>query len=393
MEIYFSNRYHFTIEKCASNCKSMKSNQELKIPIHLYTSNEFAEKIFSIFGKGKQHALLIYKEWFRTGCVKGENPAFNNAKALFEDILAITDFSLPPLLKKLDEEKTGKILIATSDGFEIESVVLPMKAGYTLCLSSQIGCKMGCAFCETAKMGLKRNLSASEIVTQLFHAKHTLNVPIRNLVFMGMGEPLDNFEEVMKSIAIITDFNGFGLGESRITVSTSGLCDQIERFIEKAPSAVHLAVSVNAPNDQVRSKLMPVNKKYDMQALKESMLKYCLQRKRKILVEYVLIAEKNDSLQDAVTLADYLEGLDVTVNLIPYNPGRRGTFKPASEKNIDEFATHLKQKGYLVFVRTTRGQKIMAACGQLGNRKSQALPFYYPYSMVENSKNEVNDGT
>lgn len=340
-----------------------------KISLYCHTANEYAEKVVSILGKGKRHAILIYKEWFQTAHVSGKNPAFNNARALFDDIVALTDFSLPHLIRQLDEEKTGKILIATHDGFEIESVILPMRAGYTQCLSSQIGCKMGCAFCETAKMGLKRNLMASEIVTQLFHAKHTLNVPIRNLVFMGMGEPLDNFDEVMKAVKIITDFNSFGIGESRITISTSGLCDQIDRFIEKAPPALHLAVSVNAPNDLIRQKLMPVNKKYDMQTLKEVMLKYCKVRKRKILIEYVLIGGKNDSLDDALALGNYLSDLDVTINLIPYNPGRRGVFVTSTESSIYDFATLLKKRGFLVFVRTARGQKIMAACGQLGNRK------------------------
>lgn len=339
----------------------------IMISIFSHTSASYSEALFSILGKGKRHATLIYKEWFKTGKVEGKDRAFINAQALYKEMMALTDFSLPPLLKTLNEEKTGKFLIGTADNFEIESVILPMKAGLTLCVSSQIGCKMGCAFCETAKMGLKRSLTPAEIVSQLFHARHTLKAPIRSVVFMGMGEPLDNLDAVLAAIGIFTDPHGFNLGQSHITVSTSGLVEEMERLIAKAPG-VNLAVSVNAPTDAVRSKLMPVNQKHDMDALKKAMLSYCSKTGRKILVEYVLIEGKTDRLEDGTHLAHYLRGVKCTVNLIPYNPGRRGRFISPSMQSIEQFAAHLKALGYFATVRATKGQKIMAACGQLGNR-------------------------
>ena len=342
------------------------------ISIFAHTSESYAQEIARILGKGKRHALLIYREWFREGVIQAQDPAFNNAQKLLKEILALTDFSLPEVLGKLDENQTGKILLKTHDDLEIESVVLPMKAGWTLCLSSQIGCKMGCAFCETAKMGLIRNLSVSEIVSQLFVAKLRFKVDIRNLVFMGMGEPLDNREALFHAIRIFTDPKGFHLGPKHITISTSGLVKGIYDLMDQN-LGVHLAVSVNAPTDEIRSRLMPVNKQHNMKELHEAMSSFCRAFSAKIFVEYVMIEGKNDRPEDALALATYLQGLDVTVNLIPYNPQRRGVFATPSEQVIHEFSRILQEKGFLTFVRQTFGQRIMAACGQLGNRKLLSL--------------------
>jgi len=228
---------------------------------------------------------------------------------------------------------------------------------------------MGCAFCETGKMGLLRHLSTTEILSQVFQARFHLGISVRNIVFMGMGEPLDNYDAVMQSIAILTDMNGFGMGPSRITVSTSGLVERIYQLIKEADPALNLAVSVNAPDDGVRNRLMPVNRKHDMAALRKAMEAYCENPRRKILIEYVLIKGKTDSLEDADKLAAYLKDLKVTVNVIPYNPQSRDVFETPDERQVRAFVTRLKEHHYDVFVRSTRGQKIMAACGQLGNRQ------------------------
>lgn len=337
------------------------------IPIFAHTSESYAQAVFARLQKGAEHARLIYQEWYRYGCVSGEDPHFNNARSLFEKIVAMTDFSVLPFACKGGEEKTEKYLLKTHDQLEIEMVALPMRAGWTLCISSQIGCRMGCAFCETGKMGLLRSLTTEEIVAQVFQAKHGLRVDVRNIVFMGMGEPLDNFEAVMQAVRLLTDPHGFGLGPSHITISTSGLADKIYRLIDEADPAICLAVSVNAPDDGVRNRLMPVNRTHDMAALKTAMEAYCAHPRRKIFIEYILIKGKTDSLESADLLAAYLEGLAVTVNLIPYNPQSRGVFQPPEPATVDAFLSRMKGHGFLTFVRQTKGQRIMAACGQLGN--------------------------
>jgi 23S rRNA (adenine2503-C2)-methyltransferase len=340
----------------------------MSINIYSHTSDSYAHAILALLGKGARQAKLLYKEWFRFGTRDGRDKAFNNCRSLLQEMIALTDFSLPPLLRTLDEEKTGKILIGTDDGYEIESVLLPMKAGHTLCLSSQIGCKMGCAFCETAKMGLVRSLSAREIVCQFFHARHTLKCSVRNLVFMGMGEPLDNFDNLVQALAILTDPHGCNIGAGHITVSTSGLLRPLALLAQKMP-AIKIAISVNAPDDATRNRLMPVNRTHAMAELKEAMIQYCQSTGKRLFIEYVLIEGKNDSLEAAEKLAHYLQGLTCTVNLIPYNPGRRGIFTAPPKETVDLFATYLKKEGLFATVRSTKGQRIMAACGQLGNRK------------------------
>lgn len=348
------------------------------LSIFSYTAERYAQAVRSRLGKGAEHARLLYQEWFRTGKALGLDPHFKNAGELYRQILEINDFKTLTLAPQGREDQTEKYLLKTEDGLAVEMVVLPMKAGHTLCVSSQVGCRMGCAFCETGKMGLLRSLKAEEMVGQVFLAKHALGINVRNLVFMGMGEPLDNFGPVMEALHILTDMQGIGLGPNHITVSTSGLADKIEALIERAPPGIRLAVSVNAPDDTVRSRLMPVNKSFQMQRLKEAMLMYNKKTKRKIFIEYVLIQGKTDSLEDADKLALYLRGLDVTVNLIPYNPQRRGCFEAPMESQIQAFTEQMKGHGYLTFTRGTKGQKIMAACGQLGSREAKKKLAFSP---------------
>ncbi len=311
---------------------------------------------------------MLYAVWFREGNLE---PLWDRiepqALKLVEEMVAFTDFSLPELSSELVEGETAKFLLKFSDGLESESVLIPMESGITICLSSQVGCRMGCAFCETGKMGLIRHLTTEEIVAQVFYAKYRLSRAVRNLVFMGMGEPLDNYDAVMQAVKVLTDPAGMGIGPSRITISTSGRVAEIYRLIEDADPALNLAVSVNAPSDGIRSKLMPVNKQWDMQALYQAMLSYCAHPRREILVEYVLIRGINDGLEHADLLANYLKGLRVKVNLIPYNPQRRDRFQPPLEEQKEAFLKGMREHGYQTQLRGTKGQKIMAACGQLGN--------------------------
>ena len=340
-----------------------------KISLLSHTHQTFADAIQAELGKGHHHASLVYEEFFRTGKITGNSPSFNNAKTLLSSILELTDTTtLQPFQEKHDG-KTGKFLLKTADHLEIESVLIPMQSGGTLCVSSQVGCRMGCAFCETGRMGLLRNLTPEEIVNQVFAARHLLGFDFRNIVFMGMGEPFDNYDAVMQAIRILNDPKGLAFGKRQISISTSGCVDGIERLMGEGEHAPNLAVSINAPNDELRNRLMPVNRKYNLEKLHQTMQTYCEKTKRQILVAYVLMRDQNDTLEHADQLAAYLKNLDVKVNIIPYNPQSRDRFQAPDVEVQEAFALRLREHGYYTLLRITKGQTIMAACGQLGNVK------------------------
>ena len=334
--------------------------------IFSHTQESYSEAMFALFGKGKQHAAKLYSDWFRKGHLREIGQwAEPQAVALVQKMVEATDFSQAEMSGMREEGDIVKFLLQFVDGLESESVLIPMEAGTTLCISSQVGCRMGCAFCETGKMGLIRHLSCQEIVTQVFWARFGLSKEVRNIVFMGMGEPLDNYDAVMQAVAVLT--GGMGFGPSRITISTSGKVDAILRMSREADPALNLAVSVNAPSDEIRSKIMPVNKQWDMGELKRAMQEYCAHPRRVIFIEYVLLKGINDSLEAADQLADYLRGIRAKVNLIPYNPQTRDRFAPPEIEQREAFLKRMRDHGYQTLLRGTKGQQIMAACGQLGN--------------------------
>jgi len=325
--------------------------------------------MYDRLGKGKRHAALLYSQWFKTGKMDPISWAEPQALPLVEEMLQHVEKSLPSIVSEQRDGDTTKFLLKLSDGLETESVLIPMQAGVTLCISSQVGCKMGCSFCETGRMGLLRSLSVSEIISQVFVARFILNSPVRNIVFMGMGEPFDNYDNVMQAIRVLTDPSGLGFGPSRITVSTSGCVDELYRFMQDADPAVNLAVSINAPTDEIRDRIMPVNHQWNLETLKKALVEYCKHPRREILIEYVLLKDLNDSLECADQLAMLLQGLKVKVNLIPYNSQRKSRFQAPEEETQETFAKRLSEKGYQVFLRRHKGRGIMAACGQLGNKE------------------------
>jgi 23S rRNA (adenine2503-C2)-methyltransferase len=339
-----------------------------KHSIFSYTQDSYCEAMFALLGKGKQHAARLYSDWFRKGHVRDvERWAEPQARALVQKMIDGTDFSLPEMSAQREEGGTVKFLLKFSDGLESESVLIPMEAGTTLCISSQVGCRMGCAFCETGKMGLIRHLGCEEIVAQVFWARFGLGKNIRNIVFMGMGEPLDNYDAVMRAVAIFIEMGGMGFGPSRITISTSGKVDAILRMGREADPALNLAVSVNAPTDEIRNRIMPVNRQWNMAELRTAMQEYCVHPRREIFIEYVLLKGINDSLASADQLAEYLCGIRAKVNLIPYNPQTRDRFAPPEIEQREAFLKRLREHGYPTLLRGIKGQQIMAACGQLGN--------------------------
>jgi 23S rRNA (adenine2503-C2)-methyltransferase len=279
--------------------------------------------------------------------------------------------------KVLDDCGTKKFLLKLHDGLETESVILPIngfkKTRNTLCLSSQVGCAMGCDFCQTAQMGLLRNLSTAEIVAQWHAAHHALGTKIDNIVFMGMGEPLENLDAVIPAIEILTDNNGPSIASSRICVSTVGRIEGIKLLAAMARTdgfkRLSLAFSVNAPNDEVRKKIMPLARAVSMKELRDAILTYPRHDCGGVLAEYVLIPGVNDSDEHALEICEYLKPIGCGLNVIPYNPREDSPWPAPTEESIDRFVLTAKSTGQFVRRRITLGRNTMSACGQLGNKK------------------------
>jgi 23S rRNA (adenine2503-C2)-methyltransferase len=273
----------------------------------------------------------------------------------------ISDLTLVHMKKSSDG--TEKFLFSLEDGNTIESVLIPDEGRLTLCISSQVGCAMGCRFCLTGQGGFIRNLKAYEIVDQIiFVNRFARPESISNVVLMGMGEPLANFDEVVDALWRIVDF--IGISKRRITLSTAGIVPKLRLFAEKAPE-VNLAISLNATTDEERSELMPINKTYPIPQLIAACRKYPLQPTRKITFEYVLIDGKNDSIEDALRLVHLLKGIRCKVNLIPLNIHPESSLKRPSDKKILAFQNILLKNKVRALIRGSKGQDILAACGQL----------------------------
>src|SRR5204863_9067028 len=271
---------------------------------------------------------------------------------------------------------TEKFLLRLADGRKIESVFIPDTPGMTFCISTQVGCAMACAFCLTGRMGLVRNLTAGEIVGQVRVLAGVLALQDKtfNIVLMGMGEPLHNYDETMKSLRILTDEHGFGLSPKRITLSTVGLLPALEK-LAKEPVMPNLAISLHAPTDVQRGELVPINRKYGVEDIIAACKRFPLKRRGRITFEYVMLAGVNDSADDARRLAKVLSGVKSKVNLIPLNAAPGIPFERPSDEAIDRFAQILADHHLTVSVRKSRGRDIRAACGQLiveGQRKSPA---------------------
>ncbi len=281
---------------------------------------------------------------------------------LQEDGYFITDIVQAGRLA--DPDGTVKFVFQTEDGCRVESVRLQDGRRSTLCISSQAGCKMGCLFCATGQLRFERSLTAGQIADQVYKIEKDCG-KANNIVYMGMGEPLDNFDEVIKSVEILNDNRGAGIGIRHITVSTCGLPDAIERLADAAITP-RLAVSLNAADDDVRTRLMKIAKKYPLKKLMAALRNYQKKNRRRITFEYCMIEGINDSDQQAKKLLNLLKGLMANVNLIEFNPFEGCGFVPSSPRRIGGFASILQQGGLETVIRYKRGQKIRAACGQLG---------------------------
>ncbi len=285
---------------------------------------------------------------------------------------------LPRVVRQQTEPQssTVKVVLQTEDGLDVECVRVPMRGGrYTLCVSTQIGCKLGCRFCETAKMGFVRNLSAGEIVAQVVVARAVLGFDIENIVFMGMGEPLDNVDNLIAALRVFNDAQGLNYGRHRMTVCTVGDPKGIARLGELGWRRLGLTVSLNAANQSTRAELMPIARRVSLVELQRALLAYPRRRGSVLGINYCLLPGINDGLEDAQAVARFTAPLGrVLVNVIPYNRGSAAIAPAADYAEALAFARVLQGLGVAASQRAPKGRTVMAACGQLGGRRSHVSP-------------------
>jgi 23S rRNA (adenine2503-C2)-methyltransferase len=277
--------------------------------------------------------------------------------------------------QQVSTDKTIKCAFNTSESKVIEGVLIPTSKRMTACISSQIGCSLACKFCATGKLKLMRNLNAGEMVDQVVYlrdlAESKYNTPLSNIVYMGMGEPLLNYSNMLRSIELLTDSKGLGISPKRITVSTAGIAKMIKRLGDDEVK-FNLALSLHAANDDKRSHIMEINDSNNLDALKDSLIYFHDKTGTRVTFEYIIFKDFNDSLEDAQELAEFSKCVPCKINIIEYNPIDDGEFQKASKTRVDEFAQYLESKNMIVNVRRSRGKDIDAACGQLAN-KNQAI--------------------
>ena len=278
------------------------------------------------------------------------------------------DFDFITLEKVEEDIDVKKFLFRLKDNQKIESVIMIHNYGISICVSSQVGCNMGCKFCESGRLKKVRNLETYEIVEQLILASKYINKKIDSCVIMGIGEPFDNYDNIINFIKLINDPKALNIGARHITVSTCGVVPKIIEFAS-LPFQVNLAISLHAPNDTIRNKIMPISKAYSIDELMNALDYYYKKTNRRVTIEYVLLKDINDSKDCAIELASLLKGKNVYVNLIGYNETNNISFKASSKENIDLFYDTLKKCGINVTVRRNFGNKISAACGQLRSKE------------------------
>lgn len=331
---------------------------------------DFAASIGAPKFRGGQMGDWVFKQ-----LAKSPEEMTNIAKDLRQLLSERFDWSLPQVQSSLDApDGSTKLLLKTSNGQLIESVILRYEGRVSLCVSSQVGCRMACSFCQTGKLGFFRNLTTHEIIAQYLIAARQVRDEGRRLshvVFMGMGEPLDNYQNVVKAVQLLTSQDGYGLSARHVTVSTSGVSPKIESLANDARCA--LAVSLHAAKDDLRQELMPINRKWNLSALKESLLKYQDSTGGKITFEYIMIRNKNCSLQHAKDLVKFLHGFRAKVNLIPFNAHPGLPHERPSDDEIRLFQSYLADRSIAAPVRYSKGLEVSGACGQLAAKTQDSL--------------------
>lgn len=330
-------------------------------------SKNLTELIAEIESMGEKSfkAKQIYS-WLHKRGAQSFDEMTDISKNLREKLKNSYDIHNCTIEKKLVSvyDNTVKYLFKLNDGELIESVVMKYKYGYTICVSSQVGCKMGCNFCASGIAGFVRNLYPSEILSQVYTAQRDLNIRISHIVMMGVGEPLDNFDNVIKFLEMISDENGLNIGMRNISLSTCGIVTGIYKLLEKKLQLT-LSISLHAPNDEIRSKTMPVNDRWNIDTLLKACREYTEKTSRRISFEYAMISGVNDSEDCAKELASKLKGMLCHVNLIPVNSVKERNYRKSSADTINSFIKVLQSRGINVTVRRSLGSDINASCGQL----------------------------
>jgi len=331
---------------------------------------------FESIGEKKFRAIQVMK-WIHQLGADNFDDMTNVSKNLRSKLKNIAEIRLPEVVQQLDSaDGTRKFLIRVSGGSVIETVYIPDGDRGTLCVSSQVGCSLDCSFCATGKQGFNRDLTAAEIIGQVWIAAKSFGQlsgtgprMVTNVVMMGMGEPLLNFDNVVDSMNLMMHDNAYGISKRRVTLSTSGVVPQLDRLSQYTDAC--LAISLHAPNDELRNELVPINRKYPIAMLLDSAKRYIdamPDTHRKITIEYTLIDQVNDRPHHAKELAELLRDIPVKINLIPFNPFNLSNYKRVSNTALRKFQDILMQEGYITTVRTTRGDDIDAACGQLAGQ-------------------------
>ena len=329
-------------------------------------------KFLTSFGKERYRSVQILRWLYQKGVQSYDE--MTNLSKRFRQELSQASFisSLHPVRVEQAKDGTKKFLFQLDDGNRVESVLIPDKARLTLCLSTQVGCALGCRFCLTGKLGWKRDLTTSEILNQILAVKKTIpeKASITNIVLMGMGEPLANYENTLKALELMVHRDAFKFSSRRITLSTVGLLPQLEQ-LSKEKISFCLAISLNATDEETRSYLMPVNRRHPLNKVMKLCKSFPLRPRSRITFEYVLVEGINDSPQDAKRLIKILRGIPSKVNLIPLNEAPEIPFKKSSDEAVKRFQEILMESGLTAIVRTSKGREISAACGQLQAKLSE----------------------
>ncbi|GAU09903.1 23S rRNA (adenine(2503)-C(2))-methyltransferase RlmN [Desulfoplanes formicivorans] len=336
------------------------------VPVFQLTCDELTRELRTRFNKGAYHGQALYRHVMQHGQRDVTTiDAFKRSGDLADRVQAVLGWATGKITDTVNEGETIKFVTTLDDGARIESVIIPMRGYSTVCVSSQVGCRQGCVFCETAGMGFVRQLTAEEIVAQVWRTRHVMGHPVRNVVFMGMGEPLDNLDNVMQAIRVMQDQRGLDIPLRRMTLSTSGRVDGLKRLAEAGLTSIRLAISLNAANNELRSRIMPVNKRFPLDQLRQALRTFPLPPNREFFIEYVIFKGVNGSRDHVRDLLAFIRDLPVRVNVIGYNPGRNARFKAPEDRDLLAFAGYLREHGVHTRIRWSKGRSIMAGCGQL----------------------------
>ncbi len=353
------------------SCKKAGDIISDKLDLRSFSLDEITDLIAGL-SEPKFRALQIFK-WIQSG-VDSFDEMTNIPVSLRQKLDEMCYIANVKALRKYTSriDSTVKYVYELFDGELIESVLMKYEHGYTVCISTQVGCRMGCKFCASGLYGLTRNLTASEMLAQITYAQRDNNIRISNVVMMGMGEPLDNFDNSIQFLKLVSDENGLNIGLRHISLSTSGVVSGIKRLAEYN-MPITLSISLHAPNDEIRSHTMPVNKKWNIEALLCACREYQKVTTRRISFEYALIEGVNDNDACAKELANRLKGIMCHVNLIPANPVKENTFKKPDRKAITAFQKKLEGYGVNATIRRTLGADIDASCGQLKKKTKEEI--------------------